>query len=810
MITLKNVNKYFNKNKKNELHVIDNISLEINDTGLVTLLGPSGCGKTTLLNVIGGMDKIKSGSIYVNGKKISSKNIYKVDKIRNLNIAYIFQDYKLIDNISVYDNVAMVLRMIGIKDKKEIRKRTEFVLEKVGMIRYIKRPAGMLSGGERQRVGIARALVKDPSIILADEPTGNLDSKNTLEIMNIIKSISKDRLVILVTHEEQLAKFYSTRIIEIKDGKIINDYENKHNDELDYIIDNKFYLKDFKNINYLKNSDNNIAIYSNNDEKLNLDIVVKNNNIYIKTNKNEKIEIIDENSSIEFINDNYKKIYKSDIEKYDFDYKNIINNEYKKKYCSILTPFKLIKNGFKKVFDFSVLKKILLIGFFISAIFIMYSISNISACLNIEDKDFIKYNKNYLRVEMPSIDIDKYLSYEKLDSIDYIIPGDSIVKLKMILNDYYQARDIFMTLEGSLSDIELINTNDIYLGRLPENDYEVVVDKMIFDDLLSNTKGEDLKMIGIDQYNELLNRKIKANNMNEFHIVGVVDKKSPSIYMNKDLFIDVLSNDIKEDQYYDYINEDGLLDYDLVKDKVILKKGRLPENDYEVIVNIQNKDIMPLNKKISESVNNKKLTVVGYYDTLENYNFYLSNKNTIKYSLLETKSGLMINGFDKDTVLNELKNLNLNVYDSYEYSKKNYISEVRDKVKNIIILSFIIILISIVEIILMIRSSFLSRIKEIGIYRAIGVKKKDIYGMFFGEIFAITTISSLPGILLMGYVLYNASKISYFSKLFLVNPVNVLIAIIFVYILNLMVGLIPVFTVIRKRPAQILSRYDLE
>ena len=200
MLELKKVNKYFNRHKKNELHVINNTSLTIKDNGLVALLGPSGCGKTTLLNAIGGLDKVKKGSIYINGEKVNSRLSSKVDRIRNISVGYIFQDYKLIENLSVYDNVAIVLKMLGIKDKQEIKLRVEYVLEKVGMLRYKKRPASMLSGGQQQRVGIARAIVKDPDIILADEPTGNLDSKNSLEIMNIIKAISKDRLVLLVTH----------------------------------------------------------------------------------------------------------------------------------------------------------------------------------------------------------------------------------------------------------------------------------------------------------------------------------------------------------------------------------------------------------------------------------------------------------------------------------------------------------------------------------------------------------------------------------------------------------------------------------
>ena len=208
MIKLKGVNKYFNKGKKNQIHVINDTTLELGSKGLVALLGPSGSGKTTMLNAIGGLDKVNSGDIFVDGVKITSKSASKIDEIRNLNIGYIFQDYKLIDNMTVYENVAMVLRMIGIKDEEEIKKRINYILETLGIYRYRNRMADMLSGGERQRVGIARAIAKNPKIIIADEPTGNLDSANSIEIMNIIKAISREKLVVLVTHEVELAKFY--------------------------------------------------------------------------------------------------------------------------------------------------------------------------------------------------------------------------------------------------------------------------------------------------------------------------------------------------------------------------------------------------------------------------------------------------------------------------------------------------------------------------------------------------------------------------------------------------------------------------
>ena len=392
MIKLVKVNKYFNRFKKNENHVINNTSFELGNSGLVSLLGESGSGKTTLLNAIGGLDNINSGSIYIDGKKLSRFSYFK-DKIRTLKIGYIFQNYNLIDNMSVFDNIALSLRMIGIKDKEEIKKRVNYVLEKIDMYRYRKRPASALSGGQRQRVGIARAIVKNPDVIIADEPTGNLDSKNTIEVMNIIKTISQEKLVILVTHEKPLAMFYSDKIIELVDGKVEAIYDNNHNDELDYRIDNKIYLKDIKKCEKISGDMFNGKIYNESLDNINFTIVVKNGNIYIESDK--KVEVVDSNSNIEIVNEHYKKITKDDYIKNKFDL-SILSNDKKLKYSSIYNPISMIAKGISIVLDYKFIKKMLLGGFVISAMFILFSISNIAGVMHIDDSDFLKVNKNII------------------------------------------------------------------------------------------------------------------------------------------------------------------------------------------------------------------------------------------------------------------------------------------------------------------------------------------------------------------------------------------------------------------------------
>ena len=815
MIKLNKVNKWFNKYKKNKIHVINNTSLKLDDSGLVALLGPSGSGKTTLLNAIGGLDKIDSGVITINGEKINSNNSYKVDKLRNLNIGYIFQDYKLVNELSVYENIALVLKMIGIKDKKEIDQRVLYVLDKVGMLRYKKRPCNMLSGGEKQRVGIARALVKNPSIIIADEPTGNLDSKNSVEIMNIIKAISKDKLVILVTHEVNLAKFYADRIIELSDGEIVDDYINEHNNDLEYSIDNRFYLRDFKNIGRYTNNEDIINIYKE-DENINVDIVIKNDNIYIRSNNKLNVEVVDEDSNIELINGNYKSISKEEIDNYKFDFNIINNNKKELKYSSIFNPITFITNGFKKVFSYSVLKKILLVGFFLSGLFIMYSYSTIFATLDIKDNKFVESDKNFVTVKTSKINIDDYNNYKNDSDILYVVPGSSNVTFSFNIKDIYQFSRYSLSLTGSLVNSETINESDLIYGNLPSNDYEIVLDKYLIDSFYKTNSAS--KMLGLKSYKNMMGVGLNISDLDEFKVVGITNSGNPSIYVNKSMMNYLLynTNDTSND-YYDLSSEvdenvsntNEIQSFNLYNNKYVLKEGRMPTNDYEVIVNINHKGEMSLNKEIKKSIGDRHLVVVGYYTSFFNFDYYFVNDNMIELLLVNKSKNITIYPKDMDLVINKYKANNINIYSNYIHEKNNYIKSNMNSIKTSIISSIIVLAISLIEILFMIRSSFLSRIKEVGIYRAIGVKKLDIYMMFSGEILAITTLCCIPGILLSAYILKILNSISFIEGMFKINAFVIIIAIITVYVFNLIIGLLPVYNTIRKRPAEILSRTDI-
>jgi len=810
MVKLEKVNKFFNKRKQNEIHVINNTSLEMENSGLVALLGPSGCGKTTLLNVIGGLDKVNSGHVFINGQKLTGRRSGKTDQIRNMNIGYIFQNYNLVENMTVFDNVAIALKMVGVTDEKEIEEKVNYVLEKVGMYRYRNRYADMLSGGERQRVGIARAIVKNPPIVIADEPTGNLDSKNTLEIMNIIKAISVDKLVILVTHEEELADFYASRIIKISDGSIISDKMNGNSEDLDYRVDNKIYLRDIKDHKRLKTGNYNIDFYNDSNSPVAIDIVVKSGNIYIKTKNNkDRLEIIDENSGIELVDEHYKQISKENILDGNFDPEKLkAKNE--RRYKSIISPFEALKKGFKAVMGYNTIKKILMVGFFISAMFITYSVCNIFGVMDITDDEFVGADKSYISVVSKNVKVDKYLEYEKNENYNYIMPGDSMISLQMQFEEYMQTLGSYASIDGSLSDAGKLTADVMIHGKRPEAANEIVVDKMILERVIED---QMTKPAGYNVPERFVGAKIEVDNLPDLIIVGISDLKSPCIYADQDMFINILANTgAPSDEYWEESEETSsvdVVDYKLKADEIKLEKGSWPKNDYEVIVNEINKEDMKLGKTISEKVNGKKLKVVGYYSDKNDSDYMYVNNNTVKYALIRESSNITISPKDKEEAINELKAANVNIRDTYEESRTQYRKQMWDSILSTLVMAGVILLISFIEIFLIIRASFLSRVKEVGVYRAIGVKKSDIYRMFAGEILSITTIAGMPGFLLMAYIMYKLSAMSSFSDMFIVNPMILIICFGLIYAMNLVFGLLPVYRTIRKSPAAILSRTDV-
>ena len=326
------------------LEVINDTTLKLPKKGMVAFLGESGSGKTTLVNVLGGLDSYKSGSINYDDTKFLKYQMDKVDTYRRNHFGYIFQNYNILEDKTVSENLLLALHIIGIYDEKECEKRIKNALEAVGLYKFRKKLAGALSGGQMQRVSIARALVKHNDVIIADEPTGNLDKKSAEEIIKLLSQISKDKLVIIVTHNYEQVEKYVTRKIKMHDGKVLEDKKIKdanpvpENSKIDYkniTFLNKLRLALRNTFNiipkfilifliYLFMTVSVISEYAE-EEKKTYEASTQGNN-YIFNNTSDKRIVIKKNDKSEFTSDDYDKISK--LSNVDYIVKNDVLLDY--------------------------------------------------------------------------------------------------------------------------------------------------------------------------------------------------------------------------------------------------------------------------------------------------------------------------------------------------------------------------------------------------------------------------------------------------------------------------------------------------
>ncbi len=820
MITLNNVNKYYNKGKANQIHVIDDTSLTLPDSGIFCLLGPSGCGKTTLLNAIGGLDSVDSGTITIDSECITRSSSDKIDNIRNAHVGYIFQNFNLLDDRTVFENVAIALRMAGITDDAVITARVRYCLEKVGIDRYRNKPAGALSGGQRQRVAIARALVKNPNIMIADEPTGNLDSANTLEIMNIIKTISRDKLIILVTHERNIAEFYADYVAEIRDGKIVNIYDNDSSDALDYKLDNKIYLKDMEFHKGLRQDNLSIDVYSDSDRKTDIKLVIRGNNIYIDTGGS--LDVVDGKSNIQLVDEHYTAIDNTIFEDNDFDYTACLPHGYKAKYTNIYSLSNIISNGWKTVRDFSIIKKLLLLGFVFAAMFTFLAVSNMLGLADVKPVDYRTTNANYITISNAEKTEQLLSLVDSLDTVSYVLPGETKKTLTLPLDNYIQTYYAQEEINVSLVLSSELNSEQLVAGSMPAGPHDVVMDKVVIDKFLRDDLG---RAIGLDTMEEFIGRRITVPNLEDYVIVGICDTESPSLYVDPDQAMYIITNadDINETYDFSFLGDEGdvtdivqsgkVKDLEIAEGTIEITEGSKPEKAYDTIVNEVYKDNedYAIGKTIDEKVGNRKLTVVGYYKSdLARDDTYYVHADTIRNYYIGKQKSFSAYAPDVALVKYVLDEAGVPAKVNDVRDKNLYLNAHKDQLISAIIVAAVLMIISLIEIFLMLRSSFLSRIKEVGTLRAIGLKKSEIYKMFTGEILVITIITAIPGIAFMYFALSQIVKTTYYLQgQYTITPAVAAAAFGIVLVFNLVTGLIPVFTTMQKTPAQILARSDI-
>lgn len=758
MLKLININKSYVTGKFSQ-QALNNVNIKFRKNEFVAILGPSGSGKTTLLNIIGGLDKYDSGDLIINNK--STKKFHKTewDAYRNNCIGFIFQNYNLINHISILDNVEMGMTLSGVPSSKRKKKALE-VLEKVGLKEHAHKKPNQLSGGQMQRVAIARALANNPSIILADEPTGALDSTTSIQIMELIKEIAKDKLVIMVTHNAELANSYANRIIEFKDGKLINDSNpiKKENNR-----DEKYKIKKtaMSFLTALKLSFNNIRTkkgrtlltsFASSIGIIGITIILAlSNGFNIEINKFER----DTLSSMPIV------ISEQAIEM------NKIKEEQdnKKEYINDQIIFSIVPKEEQ-----------------------MFHINNIN-------KEYIEYIEKIDNTLLSGV------SYTRTTALNIIIKNQNGYK-PFELN---QTNFTVIPKKTTDENISIIEDNyDLLIGRFPTSKDELLLTV----DSKNNVNKEILESLGLDTkkaeftFDEVLNTQLKLIFNDEYYkeisSFFTVNTDYETLYNSSNsLTLKVVGIARGKKDKKSLTSDESILSYttDLV-DYVIERNS-----NSKIVIAQKERDY---NVRTGEKINVSKATkeelisYLGGESIPMAIQLYPKNFNT-KEKVLKYLDAYNNDKEEKDQIL----------YTDLGALFSNLSGSIMSAI-TIVLISFsgISLIVSSIMIGIITYISVLERTKEIGILRALGARAKDISRVFNAETAIIGLASGIIGILLgwlltfpVNIIIENLTELANVAKL---NSLHAIILVIISITLTMIGGAIPSKMASKKDPVEAL------
>lgn len=812
MIKISKINKYYNKGKRDEIHVINNVSLEFKETGLVCVLGESGSGKTTLVNTIGGLDYYEEGTIEVNGENIKNSKSKKYEKIRNENYGYVFQNYYLLEEQTVYDNIKLCLNMFEISDEEK-EERINIVLKSVGMENYKKRVVRNLSGGQQQRISIARALVKSPNVIFADEPTGNLDEENTLNVMGILKKVSKNCLVIVVTHERNIANFFADRIINVSDGKIVSDEIVNDNGKYEYTDNNNLYLKEYNKIEengayidynyYTKKSCD-----KDTNSKLKLKIIYEFGRYYIKSEQKEDIIVLSNNNKMKVV-DTYKP--KIDITKVE-DNVDFKIDKIKQVKSPNLSMWQIMILALRNIQMFGKKQLFLVISLLVMSVLVTITVKDFSEISSIDKNSIVKNDSHYLTVEVKkdeditNTELEKYVGkiFDEFNKPE--LDGYIYINNKKSFNYEYKGFFEIRKLKSKLTDFDFVplkylDKDNLLYGRMPKYSNEIVIDLQVVERFIK--KNPMLNLL-FKSPKFILNKEFYISRKKfPYVVVGVSKTNEATIYIDKFDGIGVLpwfyqctSIDKIKNMFPEEYSNLTLSEYEvLLKEKISISSEeiKLFDKKYKIknfLINGANTELV-----ISDDAYTRLLKQTCSFN--KTFNIYTNDKNKILEYARE---------ISRKTIY---KDISIVVSDKYKQQLALYEKQRKIKINSKVIIIFSIVLICLVVLYYTMKSNALRNIKNISVYRLLGIKKSSIAMLYIVENIIISSYTTLIGVLLTSCVYKFLANIPSL-ELKDVLPWYIIIAtVLSLYVLNILIGLLPIRSILKLMPAQITAKYNL-
>lgn len=781
MLSLKNIKKSYVTGDFKQV-ALGGVSLNFRENEFVAILGPSGSGKTTCLNVIGGLDKYDSGDLIINGKSTKEFKDSEWDAYRNNSIGFIFQSYNLISHLNILDNVEMGMTLSGISAAEKHKKAKE-VLERVGLKEHMHKKPNQLSGGQMQRVAIARALANDPDIILADEPTGALDTKTSIQIMELIKGIAKDKLVIMVTHNPELAEKYADRIVEFRDGNVISDTnpleEEKSNISYSLKKTSMSFLTALKlsgmNIRTKKwrtfltafassigiigialilslsnGFDKQIDIFES-DTLSGFPIMISQKaaevdiNKMMEHSKEMRKEMLGEEKEDSSKYPNSNVIYPYNSKENTFMHTNIINDEYIN-YIEDIDSSLLSGISFTRLVNMNLLK----------------SDGNVATPINASDLNLSSYP---IKIDN---DTEGYLeaSYDLLSG-SY---PKSMNDLVLVVDEYNKVDTAILDALGIESNKEEINFDDIIgyeIKAILNNDYYTKIGNYFT--LAGNPKD----------MSELYNNER-----------AILLKISGILRIKKDVTIPVLQPGLAySDELSKYFIDDA-------KNSEVAKAQK--EVNYNIFTGESFKK--ESNRPDSNNSNTKENILASIGATSTPYMITLYPKDFATKEKVTEYLDNWNEGKEKEDVI---------IYNDMASTFVSLSSGIMDAITMVLIaFAAISLVVSLIMVGIITYISVLERTKEIGVLRALGARKKDITRVFNAETFIVGSCSGLLGIVIAYLLTFPTNSILYkitdLKGVAVLNPIHAIILVVISVCLTMIGGSIPAKMASNKDPVEAL------
>ncbi|MBO5322554.1 MAG: ABC transporter ATP-binding protein/permease [Oscillospiraceae bacterium] len=807
---IQNLNKTYDRRSKNANHVLKDVSFTLPKTGFVCILGPSGCGKTSLLNAIGGLDRFDNGNITTEELTVKQYGTRSFEALRNRSFGYIFQNYYLLQEHSVAYNVYLGLHSLGLSHEEKLR-RVKKALAAVDMERYLRRKTSALSGGQQQRVAIARALARQPRVIFADEPTGNLDEANTINICTLLRKISKTSLVVMVTHEERIANFFADRIIRLEEGRIASDREIQDRAALETEQGNTLYAGDYQEQTLSCDGVQLRFLQKEGAAPVNLQVIALEDRVIIKLDDSRGVSCGSSAENPMLLEGKRPVLTLEHVEQTRIPEPD--RDEAKPVRAGRGLTFSMM---FREATQLMRGKSARRFGtWFFMVILTVLTVLTLGDYLTVSSVDpheFIKTDSHILEVRLErgsklgaqhssiTPTVQQYLSYvETLGDMELLpyTPLNPQLSSKVFLQMGTQTVSL-----GKFSYIpaEYMPSEDLIMGRLPQGPEEVAVDRWVLDAVLQQ---DGILQNSIGDISFFLDREIGFSKRDyTARIVGITDSGEAAMYVPRTAFACLGVNSIQamtlsELQYlFPGMYDDMVLEETecLITTKVAAGPGS--------ILNIRNRQfvvkdrlIVPLNTNYVVSDENMKNL---YRDMItERFWLYCPDKTAAKQLLAQSLPADL-----------EGK-LQITVIDDYTTSWEAYTQASHMKADARTIVTVTVMILAAVMLYLLRRAQVHTRIELLAVYRLLGIPKGKLSAIFSMESLMQFALSALPAAAVTWGVVTVLTKIEDIAFAMVLPWQAALLCAVVIFVYHLLVSLIPLYRLLALPPAQLASKFDL-